>query len=51
MKKIKLNKFHFLMGILIASLVFISYFFIGGIDTSQTALEETSSVTIPFFNI
>jgi len=51
MKKIKLNLFHFILGLVIALLVFGSYYFIGDIDTSQSTLEENNSVSILGFEI
>lgn len=51
LKEIQINKFHLILGLVIAILVFLSYSFIGQIDTSQSALEETESITIPILNI
>lgn len=46
LKDVKFNWFSFGLGFFIVCLVLISYFYVGDIDTSKTALEETNSVSI-----
>lgn len=50
-KNIKINKFNFLLGIIIILLISISYNFVGDINTTDTDLEKNPIITIPIIGI
>jgi hypothetical protein len=50
-KDVKINKVHLFIGLLVLTLVILSYYLVGDLDTSKSTLEKDLTITIPFLDI
>ena len=50
-KNIKINKFNFLLGLIIIILIGISYHFVGDLNTTDTDLESNPIISIPIIGV